>query len=465
VGDLGSEARHFVNFLVDCGLSVWQMLPVGPTQQGGSPYQTSSAHAGSPDLVSLELVRERGWLEGPAGESSSSDQARAAALRRSWEGFRRRARDDERQDLEQFIAENAYWLEDFALFSAIHHECAASWWEWPVGLRERRSEALAVARGRLQAELESIRFQQYLFFSQWRDLKGYANARGVKLFGDMPIFVAHDSAEVWARPKDFDLLPDGSPRVVAGVPPDYFAASGQRWGNPLYRWERMQADGFRFWLNRVRTQLGLFDMIRIDHFRGFEAYWEIPAEDDHAMNGRWVKALGDELFERLHQRFDGLPLIAEDLGVITDAVEALRKKYHLPGMKVLQFAFSGDSDNPYLPFHHSRDAVVYTGTHDNDTTLGWYLGLEDSSRAEVDDFLGHSREAMPWPLIRCALASRAHLAIIPMQDLLELDGQHRMNTPGTSEGNWGWRFAWTQVGSDLATRLRRQVRQYGRLAS
>ena len=463
-GELGSQARHFVDFLVSCGMSVWQMLPVGPTQSEGSPYQTSSVHAGSSRLISLEPLIDRSWLEEKEGsDASPSEEAKVRALRRSWDGFQRRAGEADRGDLEGFIAENAYWLEDYVLFDALHRERRQSWVAWPAGLRQRLPEALDAARERLAEELDYLRYEQFLFFSQWHELKDYANRRGVKLFGDMPIFVAHDSAEVWARPKDFDLLPDGHPRVVAGVPPDYFSATGQRWGNPLYRWELMQADGFRFWLNRMRTQLRLFDLIRIDHFRGFESCWEIPGEDDHAMNGRWVKALGDELFERLHQRFEGLPLIAEDLGLITEAVEGLRKKYHLPGMKVLQFAFSGEADNPYLPFHHPRDSVVYTGTHDNDTSLGWYLGLEDPMRAVVDDYLGHSKEAMPWPLIRCALGSRAHLAIIPMQDILGLDSRHRMNMPGTSGGNWGWRFTWDQVGADRTARVYRQVQQYGRL--
>jgi len=278
----------------------------------------------------------------------------------------------------------------------------------------------------------------------------------------MPIFVAHDSAEVWAKPHDFDLREDGSLRVVAGVPPDYFSATGQRWGNPLYRWDRVQADGFRFWLDRIRTQMRLFDMVRIDHFRGFESYWEIPAEEDSAVHGHWVKALGDELFERLHQRFGPLPLIAEDLGIITEAVEALRRKYRFPGMKVLQFAFSGDASNPYLPFHHDRDSVVYTGTHDNDTTLGWYLSLSDQERAYVQEYLGHPSEEMPWPLIRCALGSRSHLAILPLQDLLALDGSHRMNVPGTTGDNWNWRFSWDQVRRALPGQLRRLVALYGR---
>jgi 4-alpha-glucanotransferase len=284
------------------------------------------------------------------------------------------------------------------------------------------------------------------------------------MFGDMPIFVAHDSAEVWAHRELFELDADGQPTVVAGVPPDYFSATGQRWGNPLYRWDRLIADDFAFWIARLKTQLVLFDLIRVDHFRGFEAYWEIPAENEHAIDGRWVKAPGEALFERLHEIYDPLPLVAEDLGLITPEVAQMRRQFGLPGMKILQFAFSGGADNPYLPFRHEANSVTYTGTHDNDTTLGWYLGLEDDERQHVDDYLGRSREAMPWPMTRCALASRSRLAVVPMQDLLALDGEHRMNLPGTIEGNWKWRFQWQQVDEDLAQRLYRRVEMYGRLA-
>ena len=449
-----------MSFLADSGMSVWQMLPVGPTQSDRSPYQTRSIHAGNPRLIALEPLLERGWLRAPPKDDT--DAAKYDALRRSWDGFRERATETDRQALDHFIAENAYWLDDYALFRALGREHRTCWWNWPLPLRHRDPDALEQAKLRLADDLGYIHYVQSLFFSQWQVLRGHANAAGVKLFGDMPIFVAHDSAEVWARPGDFDLREDSSPRVVAGVPPDYFSATGQRWGNPLYRWEEMQADGFRFWLDRIRTQMRLFDMVRIDHFRGFESYWEIPAEEESAINGHWVKASGDALFAHLHQHFGQLPLIAEDLGVITDEVDALRRKYRLPGMKVLQFAFSGDSSNPYLPFHHGRDSLVYTGTHDNDTSLGWYLSLDDKARHYVDDYLGHPSESMPWPLIRCALGSRSHMAIIPMQDVLGLDGEHRMNMPGTAAGNWGWRFSWDQVGSGLPEQVRRLVKLYGR---
>jgi 4-alpha-glucanotransferase len=464
-GSLGLEALNFVNFLADCGVTVWQMLPVGPPQGSDSPYQTSSAHAGSARLIGLEPLAKCGWLDDalePDLAGGANADAKGAALRAAHRRFQQVADDAERLALEAFVAEQAYWLDDYALFRALHEALDAPWWEWPKRLRERESQALSESRERLGAELNYIRWEQFVFFRQWDALRAQAADRGVLLFGDMPIFVAHDSAEVWARPDDFDLNADGTLRVVAGVPPDYFSATGQRWGNPLYRWERLADSGYQFWIDRIRTQLRLFDIIRIDHFRGFEAFWEIPAQEPTAMNGSWVRANGDALFARLEQEFGRLPLIAEDLGIITDEVTALRRKYRMPGMKVLQFAFGGGADNPYLPYQHGRDSVVYTGTHDNDTTLGWYQSLSDDERGHVEDYLGLPEEPMPWPLVRCALGSSANLAIVPMQDLLALDGSHRMNLPGVADGNWRWRFHWAQVADELPARLTHLVRLYGR---
>ena len=459
-GDLGSDAYHFVDFLVECGMKVWQMLPVGPTQADNSPYQSSSVHAGNPELIAIEPLLNRGWVDASDGALLEKSEL----LKLAWIGFKQNASDDEWNSLNHFILDQQAWIEDFALFQALHNEWHQSWWQWPDSLRMREPGALAEARARLADQIESLKFEQYLFFSQWLDLKNYANERGVELFGDMPIFVAHDSAEVWAQPEMFDLEESGMPRVVAGVPPDYFSETGQRWGNPLYHWDVMQADGFSFWLNRLKTQHLLFDLIRIDHFRGFEAYWEIPADEPNAINGHWVKAPGEALFDRLREVYgDELPLVAEDLGIITPEVEALRQQFALPGMKIMQFAFSGEADNPYLPFNHTTDSVAYTGTHDNDTTLGWYTSLDDDTRAYVDEYLGRPKEVMPWPLIRRTLASIAELAVIPMQDLLALGGEHRMNMPGTAEGNWMWRFSWEQVEEDLAERVKRRVVMYGRL--
>lgn len=465
-GDLGADAYYFINFLADCGFSVWQMLPVGPTQLTGSPYQTSSVHAGNPRLISLEPLLQRGWILGlPDDPLEDPDTAKAQALRHAWAGFQANANRAEQQALADFAETNAYWLDDYVLFQALKEEQERVWWQWPIRLRDRDGKALNDARERLEGELQYIRFEQYLFFTQWQNLRDYANTMGVKLFGDMPIFVAHDSAEVWARPRDFDMDEAGNLRNVAGVPPDYFSATGQRWGNPLYDWKRMQQNGFQFWIDRIRTQLRLFDLIRIDHFRGFDACWQIPGNEELATKGHWVKSPGEALFTRLHEVFGTLPLVAEDLGTITPEVEALRKKFRLPGMKVLQFAFSGEAANPYVPFRHDRDCVVYTGTHDNDTTLGWFQTLDDGAKGYVYEFLGNSHEAMPWPMIRAALASRSDLAIIPMQDVLGLGGEHRMNLPGITHGNWAWRFSWNMIQADTPSRLYRQNAIYQRLAT
>ena len=457
-GQLGPAAFRFVEFLAACGMAVWQMLPVGPTAADGSPYQSGSVHAGNRRFIAAEPLVAAGWLDAADAQGEVD-----VWLARAWRNFRTSATAAARRELEDFCRHQAYWLEDYALFAALQDDRPGGWWSWPTGLRDREPQAMAEARARLHERIALVRFEQFLFFTQWAALKAHANARGVRLFGDMPIFVAHDSAEVWAHRDLFSLDERGLPTVVAGVPPDYFSATGQRWGNPLYRWDALQRDGFRFWIDRLCTQLKLFDLVRIDHFRGFEAYWEIPASEPVAVHGRWVQAPGKTLFERLHEVYDPLPVVAEDLGVITAEVEALRDGFGLPGMKILQFAFSGGPTNPYLPYNHPERSVVYTGTHDNDTTVGWFAALPEGERAHVEDFLGRPTEPMPWPLIRCALASPARLAILPMQDLLALDGRHRMNLPGTHEGNWLWRFEWEQVPPVLAARVRHLVSLYGRL--
>ncbi|MEW6354229.1 MAG: 4-alpha-glucanotransferase, partial [Pseudomonadota bacterium] len=315
---------------------------------------------------------------------------------------------------------------------------------------------------RLQKHIAQIYFEQFIFFRQWHALKQYANAHGVLIFGDMPIFVAHDSADVWAQRRYFELDDQGRALLVTGVPPDYFSADGQRWGHPHYRWEVMRADGFGYWVERMKVQLQLFDILRIDHFRGFESYWEIPATSATAKEGRWVKAPGDELFQLLQEKFGTLPVVAEDLGLITPEVHALRNKYGFPRMLVLHFAFDGSPENPYVPYRHEVNSVVYTGTHDNDTTLGWFSALPWENKNYVDDYLGAPGEPMPWPLIRCALASVARWAVIPMQDILMLGSEHRMNTPGTSTGNWQWQFSWEQLPLDVPARLHHLSQLYGR---
>ncbi len=457
-GTLGEDAYRFVEFLHASGMSLWQVLPLGPTHHDRSPYQGLSVHAGNPQLIDLAELVELGWLAEPGGDH-------AQALRQARAGFEARADETWQRRLGEFVAREAGWLEDYALFQALkqrYHQ--AGWWDWPPPLRDREPAALVRAREELAADYRQTLFEQFLFFHQWSRLRHYANQRGVLLMGDLPIFVAHDSADVWAR-RDYFLLDErGRPTVVAGVPPDYFSATGQRWGNPLYDWARLAEEGYAWWVARIKGQLALFDCVRIDHFRGFEAYWEIPASEETAINGRWVPGPGEAFFRALQTALgERLPLVAEDLGFITEEVERLRRRFRLPGMKILQFAFDGGADNPYLPHHHEANAVVYTGTHDNDTTLGWFESLNETQRERVYAYFGHPRETMPWMLLRQALASVAKWAIVPLQDVLGLDGQHRMNVPGTQQGNWCWRFQWAQFDAGLEERLRQLVACYDRL--
>lgn len=463
IGDLGDAAHRFVEFLAAAGFSVWQVLPLGPTHTDRSPYQSYSAHAGNPLLIDLQPLKDQDLLT--ASELASSGDAaaaRARCLALAAERFFARE-SGERDAYERFVGDEAHWLEDFALFHALRTENGKKpWWEWPAPLRDRRPPALEKARKRLAATVRQQRFEQFLFFTQWQALHDHARDCGVKLFGDMPIFVAHDSAEVWVQPDLFLLEPDGRPRWVAGVPPDYFSEDGQRWGNPLYDWERMAGDGFAWWHERLATQLRQCDLLRIDHFRGFQACWQIPGDSSTARDGHWVEVPGEALFEDLQREFDPLPLVAEDLGFITPEVHALRRRFGLPGMKVLQFAFDGDARNPYLPHNHVRNGVVYTGTHDNDTTRGWFDDLDGTAQEGVAEYLGQPGETMPWPLIRAAWRSVARLAVVPLQDLLGLGSDQRMNTPGSTKGNWRWVFQQRQLDALDAEWMARTLRSYGR---
>ena len=463
-GDLGADSHRFVDFLADTRFSVWQMLPLGPTHREGSPYHSLSLHAGNPLLISLGQLVESGWLDNlKAAGTKNAVAYRLEHLAQAHRFFSQHASSDDQQALEAFINKEAHWLQDYALYRALRREFSGqAWYQWPVPLRDREPDALAEARARLIDEIAQVCFEQFAFARQWQALRAHANHKDVLLFGDIPIFVAHDSADVWTHRGYFKVDANGQPTVVAGVPPDYFSRDGQRWGNPLYRWDRLEADGFRWWIERLTTEFRRFDLLRIDHFRGFVACWEIPAAEETAVNGRWVKVPGDALFEALKKHFELLPLAVEDLGVITPEVYALRDKFGFPGMKILQFAFDSGSDNPYLPHNHRISSVVYTGTHDNDTTLAWFEDLPADRQLHVVEYLGYPHEAMPWPLIRCAFASSSQLAIIPMQDVLGLGRGNRMNTPGTTSGNWTWRFSWAQFPPALAERLQRLTKLYGR---
>ena len=360
----------------------------------------------------------------------------------------------ELKEYKAFISHHKHWLTDYAIFRSLRNEFNnAAWWQWPDDLRDRKPSALTAVKKRLKDDIDQVYFEQYLFFKQWYMLADYAHSKGLHLFGDMPIFVAQDSADVWAHSKLFQLDENGEAPVVAGVPPDYFSATGQKWGNPLYDWKAMKADGYKWWIDRMRTQLEMFDIVRIDHFRGFEAYWEIP-QHEPATSGKLVEAPGDELFTAMREALGDLPVIAEDLGIVTDEVTALRKRHNFPGMKVLQFAFDGDMDNMYLPHNHELDSAIYTGTHDNDTTMGWFHSAPDHHKHQMMEYLGFPSEPMPWPLIRATLKSHANMAIVPMQDILELGADARMNIPGTEDRNWAWRFNWDQVPNELAGRVR-----------
>lgn len=453
VGDVGVEAYRFVDFLHAIGASVWQTLPINMPHADNSPYQCLSAHAGNPDFISLEALEKKRLLtkEDLSALAISRSTDKSHLIAKAYLVFVQKASKKQQQSFADFCDQQSHWLNDFALFIALRKKFKRAGWNfWPEAYKNRDAETLRLAESELAQEIATTKFTQFLFFTQWLELKAYAASKNVYLFGDIPIFVAYDSADVWAQPHLFKLDADKNMAVVAGVPPDYFSESGQRWGNPHYNWEAMAADGYAWWISRMETQHELFDIVRIDHFRGLEAAWEIPANEETAINGQWVLAPGDELLGAVVEALPNVTLVAEDLGIITAEVDALRNKYNLPGMKILHFAFGGEEDNPYLPHHIEANSVVYTGTHDNDTTVGWYNGLDEKQRGHLHAYLQSSRFApdevnMPNDLIDLALASKAQLAIIPMQDILCLDSSHRMNTPGTSSGNWHWRFSWQQL--------------------
>jgi 4-alpha-glucanotransferase len=485
IGDLGSPAYRFADFLVAGGQSLWQVLPLGPTGYGDSPYACYSAFAGNTLLISPDRLAAEGLLGNddlPEVRPLPSDrvdfsQAHAvkdAILRRAFAEFQRTTDTELRNAVESFAEQNVSWLEDYALFRALKNaHGGAAWYEWERSLVQRMPAALARAREELREEIEAQKFYQFLFFKQWLELKEYCNRRGVRIVGDVPIFVAHDSADVWTNPDQFKLNPDGTAIVVAGVPPDYFSRTGQYWGNPIFNWQRMQADGFKWWIERVGATLQTVDVLRIDHFRGFAACWEIPGGDLTAERGRWVEAPGRELFHAIRNALGDLPIIAEDLGVITPDVIKLRDEFGFPGMRILQFAFGGDPRNIDLPHNYHRNVVVYTGTHDNDTTVGWFNSVagEGSTRTSKQiecerefcmKYLQSDGQEVHWDFIRTVFASVADTAIVPMQDVLGLGTEARMNLPNSTSGNWLWRFKEDALTDLLAERLKDLSSLYGR---
>jgi len=466
-GVLGQEALQFIERIQHAGYRVWQFLPLGPTHAHGSPYESLSSSAGNPELIDLRQVAQQGWLTEKdvqlviKGECLAST-ARAKAALACFKQCKNDA--DLSQQLADFQQQQAGWLDDYALFTSLKivHDGMA-WWQWPVNLRDRNPKSLESAKETLAAHIQQVIFEQWLFAQQWQSIKAHAEANGVHLFGDLPIYVAHDSSDVWANREYFTVNEEGLCVEVAGVPPDYFSTTGQRWGNPLYRWDALQRSNFQWWIERVEVQMQRMHMIRIDHFRGLETFWAIPGHRDDGIQGEWHKALGREMLQSLRNHFGTLSLIAEDLGLITPEVTQLRKDFELPGMKILHFAFGGDASNPYLPHQHTHDMVTYTGTHDNNTTLGWWQAASKAERLHAKAYLNIQDTDVVWTLIRAALASTANLSIIPMQDLLELDAASRFNTPGTLDGNWSWQMhSLPDENADCWTRSRTMNQLYGR---
>jgi 4-alpha-glucanotransferase len=485
IGDLGPAAIRFADFLSAGGQGLWQLLPLGPTGYGDSPYACYSAFAGNELLISPEKLFEAGLLSrseldevpslpGEKVDFGSALEIKQRFLAQACTRYQETAHSEFSSAFRSFAEKNSFWLTDYALFRALKDEHGGQpWHEWESALAQRDASAIAGVTQKLHDRIEKHKFAQFLFFKQWFELRDYCHTLGLRLIGDVPIFVAHDSADVWTYPEEFKLENNGRPTVVAGVPPDYFSATGQLWGNPIYDWDHMRKNDFRWWIERVRANLRMVDVVRLDHFRGFAACWEIPAGDSTAERGSWVEAPGRELFDALHKALGDLPIIAEDLGVITPDVEGLRDELGLSGMRVLQFAFSGERANANLPHNYPRNVVAYTGTHDNDTTVGWFESLADADSARTSaerksekefclKYLDSDGAEIHWDFIRAVMASVANTAVVPLQDLLGLGNEARMNRPNSREGNWSWRFAEEDLTDQLARRLKEITETYGR---
>lgn len=487
IGEMGPHAYAWLDKLVEMGMHLWQILPNGVTGYGDSPYQCFSTFAGNPLWISFDLLVDDGLLNRsrlarfPKFDDYLVDYgnvipARKAVLKTVCRTFDSHASAQQKAEFEAFCEAQKAWLEDFALFMALKeaHELHP-WHTWEPGLVRRDPHAMALARERHATMIRYTKIQQYLFDSQWKRLRAYANSKGVKLVGDIPIFVAHDSADVWARPELFYIETDGTCSVVAGVPPDYFSATGQLWGNPLYRWNKHKETGYAWWIDRMRHVLASVDIVRIDHFRGFEAYWEIPGNAETAINGKWVKGPEADLFVALERALGKMPIIAEDLGIITPPVEALRDHFHFPGMRVLQFAFGNDAKAAdYKPESYPTNCCVYTGTHDNDTTVGWFNSQAgagttrsqadiDKERRQILDYLGTDGSQIHWDMIALAFRSNANTAVVPLQDVMGLGTEARMNVPGTTSNNWRWRFTWDMLTPDMVKLMRHLAEQSRRV--
>lgn len=478
IGDFGESAYQFVDFLVESKQSLWQLLPLGPTGYGDSPYQSFSSFAGNPLLISPQKLVDQGLLPETAVQyvpnfpKNEADFGpvipyKLGLLKQSFETFESKGTAVQREALDVFCNAQSAWLDDFAFFMALknHHveQEGGVWNTWPKDIAMRHPEAMQRWAEKLTLEIRFHKYLQFLFFEQWLVLKAYANQNGIQIVGDIPIFVAFDSADVWANRELFFLDEAGNPTVVAGVPPDYFSETGQRWGNPLYNWDKLAKDNYGWWAKRLKMCFVLADIVRIDHFRGFDAYWEIPAEEETAVVGEWIKAPGMAFFEAMKEQLGELPLIAEDLGVITPEVKRLRDTFEFPGMKILQFAFGGEQNSEFLPHTFIANSVVYPGTHDNETVLGWYQNAAYPEQDHIRKYMGINGHDISWDMIRLSHMSVSNMSIIPMQDLMTLDNSARMNFPGKVGGYWRWRFTWESFDTFIRYRLRDMTEIYGRV--
>jgi 4-alpha-glucanotransferase len=474
IGEFNEHAYAFVDMLADAGQKLWQVLPLGPTGYGDSPYQCFSAFAGNPLLISFDrLVQENALAADDLKDAPAFDDHKVEygdvidfkfdILHKSFVHFTQYGSAEQHKAFDTFCEKQAGWLDDFSLFMALKdaHD-GAVWNTWEDDIARRAPTAMNRARSRLANEIQKQKYYQFQFFNQWHALKQYANDKGIKIMGDIPIFVAYDSADAWSHRDLFYFDERGNPTVIAGVPPDYFSPTGQRWGNPLYRWDVMSKNSYAWWIDRCRSAFELFDFIRIDHFRGFEAYWEVPATEPTAIKGQWVKGPNKALFNAIKNALGNLPIIAEDLGVITPEVEALRDGLGFPGMRVLQFAFVADTASNFLPHNYVRNTVAYAGTHDNDTTVGWFEKLEPEPRTQVLAYTGTDGKEIHWDLIRLLMMSVADTTVATLQDVMGLGSEARMNYPGRAGGNWNWRFTWDMLSNETKTRLKEMTATYGR---
>jgi len=475
MGDLGHEAYEFINFLEETGQTIWQVLPLSPAGYGNSPYASYSAFAGNPYLISPDKLQEKGYISADdlsaailpittEADYTTSYEKKELLYKKAFESFKASGSKTDQKRLKEFKKRNSYWLDDYTLFMA----CSISndrkpWNKWEKDLAQRKPAAIKKAAKRFSDEIEYQTWLQFEFFEQWNTLKDYANSKNIRVVGDIPIFVDHNSADVWSHPEFFAVDKQGNRELVAGVPPDYFSETGQLWGNPLYKWSAIKKDGFSWWLERFKQMFDLFDAIRVDHFRGFDEYWEVKASEQTAINGEWVKAPGVELFTTIKEKLGSLPIIAEDLGLMTQGVEDLRDQFNFPGMKILQFAFDSDSTNSFLPHNYPQNCVTYTGTHDNDTTIGWYTSAPGVEQHRAREYTRSDGSNIQWELIRLGMFSVADQAIFPLQDFMNLDSKHRMNTPGTVGDNWMWRYTPDMLQNVDKQRIRKMAEMSNRL--